>query len=241
MLSPHLHFGEISPAQAWHAAADARGAGREAYLKELLWREFSTHLLQHHPDLPEKPLRPAFARLPWRQDEPGLRAWQRGRTGVPLVDAAMRQLWRIGWMHNRARMIAASFLVKHLLIDWREGEAWFWNTLVDADLANNSASWQWVAGCGVDAAPYFRVFNPVLQGRKFDPDGTYVRRWLPELARVPKTHIHAPWAAPAEVLQAAGVELGHSYPFPIVALGRGRERALKAYRSLGMGNNVDDH
>ncbi len=235
MLSPHLHFGEISPAQVWHAAseaADTRQRGLTTYLKELLWREFSIHLLWHHPELPEQPLRREFAAMPWRRDPAGLATWQQGRTGVPMVDAAMRQLWQIGWMHNRARMIVASFLVKHLLIPWQDGEAWFWDTLVDADLANNSASWQWVAGCGADAAPYFRVFNPVLQGVKFDPEGEYVRRFVPELAKLPTKHIHAPWDAPPDVLRAAEVRLGETYPEPLVGLSAGRGRALAAYRSV---------
>ncbi len=235
MLSPHLHFGEISPGQVWHAAshaAEGHGPGLETFLRELLWREFSIHLLWHSPDLPERPLRAEFARMPWRRDAASLRAWQRGRTGVPMVDAAMRQLWQIGWMHNRARMIAASFLVKHLLLPWQAGEEWFWDTLVDADLASNSASWQWVAGSGADASPYFRVFNPVLQGRKFDPDGAYVRRWVPELAGLATSHIHAPWEAPELALRAAGVHLGKTYPRPIVDLAAGRARALAAFRGL---------
>jgi deoxyribodipyrimidine photo-lyase len=235
MLSPHLHFGELSGPVAWHAANNimhGSGKGLETFQRELLWREFSIHLLWHHPDLPDAPLRPEFARMPWRSDEPGLRAWQRGLTGVPIVDAGMRQLWQIGWMHNRIRMVVASFLVKHLLIPWQDGEAWFWDTLVDADLAANSASWQWVSGSGADAAPYFRVFNPVLQGRKFDPDGAYVRRYVPELARLDDKHIHAPWEAPEDVLSAAGVTLGTTYPRPIVDLAEGRSRALAAYATI---------
>ncbi len=235
MLSPHLHWGEISPVQVWQAVgdlADRGGKGGETYLREILWREFSLNLLWHHTDLPAVPLRPGFARMAFRQDPASLKAWQRGQTGVPMVDAAMRQLWSIGWMHNRARMVVASFLVKHLLLPWQDGEAWFWDTLVDADLANNSASWQWVAGSGADAAPYFRVFNPTLQGAKFDPDGAFVRHWVPELARLGAEHIHAPWCAPEPVLAAAGVELGRTYPRPIVDLGKGRERALAAYRAI---------
>jgi deoxyribodipyrimidine photo-lyase len=235
MLSPHLHFGELSGPTAWHAAvgeAQDRGKGLETFLRELLWREFSIYLLWHHPDLPEAPLRAEFARMPWRDDAAGLRAWQRGQTGVPIVDAGMRQLWQTGWMHNRVRMVTASFLVKHLLIPWQAGEAWFWDTLVDADLAANSASWQWVSGSGADAAPYFRVFNPVLQGRKFDADGDYVRRHVPELAKLDAAHIHAPWEAPEPVLQAAGVVLGKTYPRPIVDLAEGRARALAAYAAI---------
>ncbi|GIX08434.1 deoxyribodipyrimidine photo-lyase [Elioraea sp.] len=234
-LSPHLHWGEISPRQVWHAAEAAgapRRRGTETFLKELLWREFSYHLLWHNPDMPEQPLKEAFRNFPWRNDPPALRAWQRGRTGYPIVDAGMRQLWHTGWMHNRVRMIVASFLIKHLLIPWQEGEAWFWDTLVDADLAANSASWQWVAGCGADAAPYFRIFNPVLQGRKFDPEGAYVRRWVPELAHLPAAHIHAPWEAPPVALHDAGVTLGRSYPHPIVDHAAARARALAALESI---------
>jgi deoxyribodipyrimidine photo-lyase len=235
MLSPHLHFGEVSGPTAWHAAithAENHGKGLETFLRELLWREFSIYLLWHHPDLPDAPLRAEFARMPWRDDKPGLHAWQRGLTGVPIVDAGMRQLWQTGWMHNRVRMVVASFLVKHLLIPWQDGEAWFWDTLVDADLAANSASWQWVSGSGADAAPYFRVFNPVLQGRKFDADGAYVRRYVPELAKLDIVHIHAPWEAPEPALQAAGVALGETYPRPIVDLAEGRSRALAAYGTI---------
>lgn len=233
MLSPHLHFGEISPRQLWrHAMRYPNGRGREVYIKELLWREFSANLLWHHPDLPDSPLKPAFANMPWRDDAPGLRAWQRGRTGVPIVDAGMRQLWQMGWMHNRVRMITASFLIKHLMLPWQHGEAWFWETLVDADLASNAANWQWVAGSGADAAPYFRIFNPVLQGRKFDPNGDYVRRFVPELATLDIRFIHAPWEAPAEALSHAGVALGKTYPNPIVDLAVGRARALDAYAQI---------
>jgi deoxyribodipyrimidine photo-lyase len=234
-LSPHLAFGELSPAQVWNAASEAGaagGKGRERFLTELLWREFSHYLLWFHPELPEQPLRPAFARMPWRSDPAALAAWQRGQTGVPIVDAGMRQLWQTGWMHNRVRMIAASFLVKHLLLPWQAGAAWFWDTLVDADLASNSASWQWVAGSGADAAPYFRIFNPVLQGRKFDPEGNYVRRFVPELARLDARCVHAPWEADADALNAAGITLGRDYPAPIVGLAEGRARALAAFASL---------
>jgi deoxyribodipyrimidine photo-lyase len=232
-LSPHLRFGEVSPRQAWHAArAAGGGASVETWLKEILWREFSYHLLWHRPDLPERPLRREFEAFPWRPDAALLEAWRRGRTGYPVVDAGMRQLWRIGWMHNRVRMVAASLLVKHLLQPWQEGQAWFWDTLVDADLASNGASWQWVAGCGTDAAPYFRVFNPVLQGEKFDPEGAYVRRWLPELAKLPAAFIHKPWQAPEGLLAAAGVRLGRDYPRPVVGPAEGRERALAAFAAL---------
>ncbi len=233
MLSPHLHFGEISPVQLWHLThRQPNTPGRQSFVRELLWREFCANLLWHNPELPNSPLRPAFAAMPWRHDKAGLAAWQQGRTGVPIVDAGMRQLWQIGWMHNRVRMIVASFLVKHLLIQWQDGEAWFWDTLVDADLANNSANWQWVAGCGADAAPYFRIFNPVLQSRKFDPPGDYVRRYVPELAGLEARHIHDPWEAPAEVLDKAGIVLGKTYPEPVVSLAGGRARALDAYANI---------
>jgi len=231
-LSPHLRFGEISPRQAWHAARAAGLTGDAGFLKELLWREFSYHTLWHRPEMPEQPLRAEYARFPWEASKPALRAWQRGRTGYPLVDAGMRQLWRMGWMHNRVRMVAASFLVKHLLQPWQEGEAWFWDTLVDGDLASNAASWQWVAGSGADAAPYFRVFNPVLQGEKFDAEGGYVRRWVPELAKLPAKYIHRPWEAPAEVLAQAGVTLGRDYPRPVIGHAEGRARALAAHAAL---------
>ncbi|MDE2516298.1 MAG: deoxyribodipyrimidine photo-lyase [Rhodospirillales bacterium] len=234
-LSPHLHFGEISAATLWHAAgaaADEAGQGLLTFRREVLWREFSHYLLYHHQSLPEAPLIARFSAMPWRQDAAGLAAWQRGRTGVPIVDAGMRELWTTGWMHNRVRMIVASFLVKHLLLPWQEGEGWFWDTLLDADLAANAASWQWVAGSGADAAPYFRVFNPVLQGRKFDADGAYVRRFVPELAGLPDAYLHAPWEAPAAILASAGVRLGVTYPAPIVDLAEGRARALAAFAAI---------
>jgi deoxyribodipyrimidine photo-lyase len=196
------------------------------------WREFSYHLLFHFPALPEAPLRAEFARFPWAEDAAGLAAWERGRTGYPIVDAGMRELWGTGWMHNRVRMIVASFLVKDLLLDWRRGEKWFWDTLVDADLASNSASWQWVAGCGADAAPYFRVFNPSLQGAKFDPDGAYVRRWVPEIGKLPNPLLHSPWEAQPIELAAAGIELGRTYPAPIVDHGAARQRALAAFQRI---------
>ncbi len=223
-LSPHLHWGEVSPRQVWHAARAAGAEGEDVFLKEILWREFSHHLLWHRPEMPETALDPRFRRFPWEPDDRLLRAWKAGRTGYPIVDAGMRQLWRTGWMHNRVRMVAASLLVKHLLQPWQAGAACFWDRLVDADLAANSASWQWVAGCGADAAPYFRVFNPTLQGERFDPRGDYVRRWVPELARVPDRFVHKPWAAPG------GPPTG--YPPPIVAPERGRERALAAFAAL---------
>ncbi len=237
-LSPHLAFGEISPTACWRAAAAAaKGKGGldqsvETFMKELAWREFSYSLLVHFPKLPEAPLKAEFAAMPWLDDAAQLNAWQRGKTGYPIVDAGMRELWATGYMHNRARMITASFLIKHLLVPWTRGEAWFWDTLVDADLANNSASWQWVAGCGADAAPYFRIFNPILQGEKFDPRGDYVRKWVTELAKLPATRIHAPWTAKADELAQAGVVLGTSYPFPIVDHNHARVRALQAYEKI---------
>jgi deoxyribodipyrimidine photo-lyase len=235
-LSPHLHFGEISVRQVWHAIhqrsrrkwGSSADDGTGAFTAELGWREFAHHLLFHFPHTAEQPLRPAFANFPWRKDDAQLRAWQRGRTGYPIVDAGLRQLWHTGWMHNRVRMIAASFLVKDLLISWQEGAAWFWDTLVDADLANNTLGWQWSAGCGADAAPYFRIFNPVSQGEKFDPDGTYVRRWIPELERLPNRWIHQPWKAPDRDLTNARVYLGSTNPQPIVDHLEARSRALNA-------------
>lgn len=236
-LSPHLHFGEIGPRQIWHAvrlqaATQGSETGAEAYLRELGWREFSHHLLHHFPELPQRSFRPEFEDFPWAPDATLLAAWQRGRTGYPLVDAGMRELWRTGWMHNRVRMVAASFLVKHLLQPWKAGAAWFLDTLVDADLANNSASWQWVTGSGADAAPYFRIFNPVLQGERFDPEGNYVRHFVPELAALPPSHIHKPWTAPPAMLAECGIRLGHHYPAPVVPLAAGRDRALAAYRAI---------
>ncbi len=225
-LSPHLHFGEISVREVWKEAEErARSAGaREGgmtYLKEILWREFSYHLLNEHPDMPHAPLQKQYAKFTWADDPKNLRAWQKGTTGYPIVDAGMRELWATGYMHNRVRMITASFLIKDLLINWTEGERWFWDTLLDADIGNNAASWQWVAGCGADAASYFRIFNPVLQGKKFDPDGTYVKKWIPELKDVPKKYIHEPWES------SEGLPSG--YPERIVIHAEARERALKAY------------
>ena len=234
-LSPHLRWGEISPRQVWHAVAEAAEGDRasaEPFLREIAWREFSRYLLIHRPEMPERALRPGFDRFPFAPDPAALRAWETGRTGYPIVDAGMRQLWQVGWMHNRVRLIAASLLVKHLLQPWQDGARWFWDTLVDADLANNSASWQWIAGAGTDAAPYFRVFNPVAQARKFDAAGVYVRRWLPELARLPDSHVHCPWEAPPAVLRDAGVRLGGNYPHRLVEHAAGRARALAALRGL---------
>jgi deoxyribodipyrimidine photo-lyase len=235
-LSAHLHWGELSPRQVWHGArALPPGDGLDTFLGEILWREFAAYLLWHHRSMPDRPLRPAFAHLPFRQSKAELVAWQRGQTGFPIVDAGMRQLWQTGWMHNRVRMIAASFLVKHLLIDWREGERWFWDTLVDADLASNAASWQWVAGSGIDSQPFFRVFNPMSQGETWDPHGEYVRRWVPELAGLPDRFLHAPWTAPDHVLREAGVQLGRTYPHPLVDLAATRQRALDTYRATVRG------
>lgn len=245
MLSPHLHWGEISPRRVWHtvdralAASSASGvpqasvASNAAKFKaEIVWREFAYHVLANFPATSDAPLRPEFSKFPWSDDAPLRRAWERGRTGYPLVDAGMRELWATGWMHNRVRMSVSSFLVKHLLQHWMHGARWFWDTLLDADLASNSLGWQWSAGCGADAAPYFRIFNPVLQGEKFDPDGTYVRRWVPELAKVPAKWIHRVWEAPADVLASAGVTLGATYPRPIVDHAEARARALKALTSV---------
>ncbi len=228
-LSPHLRFGEIGARTVWHAIDHLRNG---AFLRQLGWREFSYHLLFSQPQAVEHPLRTEFERFPWRRDPQAFSAWTRGETGYPFVDAGMRELWRTGWMHNRARMVAASFLVKHLLIPWQEGAAWFWDTLVDADLANNTMGWQWVAGCGADSAPYFRIFNPVLQGEKFDPAGDYVRQWLPDLAQLPDAWIHRPWRAPRSILADAGVDLGKTYPYPIVEHDEARRRALAALREL---------
>jgi deoxyribodipyrimidine photo-lyase len=236
-LSPHLCFGEIGPRQIL-AALNAipgleKGPGSDAFARELVWREFAYHLLYHFPHTTDEPLDVRFDAFPWcggyREE---LTAWQQGRTGIPLVDAGMRELWRTGWMHNRVRMVVASLLTKNLLVPWREGARWFWDTLVDADLANNTLGWQWVAGCGADAAPYFRIFNPVLQGERFDPGGVYVRRWVPELAALPSGYLHQPWAAPTSMLQAAGIRLGASYPVPIVDLAGSRQRALAAFAQV---------
>ncbi len=237
-LSPHLHFGEISPQQIRQAllTAAARGNVPEAdldhFLSELGWREFSYYQLYHVPHLPERPLRVEFERFPWVYDEQRLKLWQRGMTGYPLVDAGMRELWQTGFMHNRVRMVVGSFLVKNLLLPWQQGENWFRDCLVDADLASNSASWQWVAGCGADAAPYFRIFNPVTQGQKFDPQGDYTRRYVPEIAALPDKYLHAPWEAPGELLEQANIVLGRDYPLPIVDLKVSRQRALAAYQQM---------
>jgi len=239
-LSPHLHFGEIGPHRVWRAvrrrmeetgSPETTEAGW-SYLRQLGWREFAHYLLHHFPHTPGAPLRPEFSAFPWQDDDAALKAWKRGRTGYPLVDAGMRELWATGWMHNRVRMVVASFLAKDLLIDWRCGARHFWDTLVDADLANNTLGWQWTAGCGADAAPYFRIFNPARQGERFDPSGDYVRRWVPELSRLPAEWIHRPWEAPDGVLREAGVVLGEVYPHRIVDHGFARERALAALATV---------
>lgn len=236
-LSPYLHFGQISPFQAWHKAkmaGIANGWEREldCFHSELGWREFAYSLLYFNPAMPEEPLQKKFARFPWQENKAHLKAWQSGQTGYPIVDAAMRELWETGYMHNRPRMIVGSFLVKNLLLPWQAGEKWFWDCLVDADLASNSMGWQWIAGCGADAAPYFRIFNPVTQGEKFDPEGKYVRRFVPELAKLPDEYIHRPWDAPPLVLAEAGVKLGSTYPCPLVDHRQARDKALEALKSL---------
>ena len=236
-LSPHLHFGEISPNEAWYgaqAAMVAQGCEKdgEHFMSELGWREFSNSLLFHFPNLPIKNLQSKFDAFPWQNDDKALRAWQTGNTGYPIVDAGMRELWQTGYMHNRVRMIVGSFLVKNLLLHWHHGEEWFWDTLLDADLANNSASWQWIAGCGADAAPYFRIFNPITQGQKFDPDGAYTRKYVPELSALPDKFLYCPWEAPSEVLRQAKITLGETYPMPIVDLKKSRERALESFKQV---------
>ncbi len=238
-LSPYLHFGEIGPREVWHATrkfAQQNGQHttwrRSHFLFELGWREFAHHLLFYFPDTPAHPLRTNYARFPWKSDSGTLKAWQRGVTGYPIVDAGMRELWHTGWMHNRVRMITGSFLVKDLLLPWQQGAQWFWDTLVDADLASNTLGWQWVAGCGADAAPYFRIFNPTTQALKFDPQGVYVRRWVPEIAQLPDSFIHQPWTATPEVLKSAGITLGKTYPFPIVQHDIARLEALAALATL---------
>ncbi len=237
-LSPYLHFGEISPRRIWnmilaheryirHPACSSPG---EAFLRQLGWREFAHAVLYHFPTIAHTPFREEFQTVKWQKNGAAVKRWQEGKTGIPIVDAGMRQLWETGWIHNRVRLIVASFLVKHLLHSWEEGMAWFWDTLVDADLANNSFNWQWVAGCGVDGAPFFRIFNPVIQSKRFDPDGTYIRKHVPELKALPPEWIHAPWEAPGDVLAEAGISLGREYPKPIIDLEEGRKRALAAFR-----------
>ena len=232
-ISPYLHFGEISPNHLWYGAR-LKGNNTQAdlFCKQLGWREFSYSQLYYNPDLPKENLQTKFDNFPWENNVSGFEVWTKGITGIPLVDAGMRELWNTGYMHNRVRMIVGSFLVKNLLIHWRKGERWFWDTLVDADLANNAAGWQWVAGCGADAAPYFRIFNPVSQAKKFDPEGRYIRKYLPELSKMPDRFLFSPWEAPEDVLANAGVELGVNYPLPVVDLKFSRERALKSYKLI---------
>ncbi|MEH6636794.1 MAG: deoxyribodipyrimidine photo-lyase [Halioglobus sp.] len=237
-LSPHLHYGEISPRVLWHAARQAAAESPaldgqvEKFLSELGWREFSHHLLYHFPAIPEQAFKSQFRNFPWLAGADRLRAWQRGQTGYPMVDAGMRELWHTGYMHNRVRMIVASFLTKHLLVHWREGAKWFWDTLLDADLANNSSGWQWVAGSGADASPYFRIFNPMTQGKKFDAEGAYIRQWVPELDALPDRYLNCPWEAPEDILRTAGVVIGEHYPSPVVDHKAAREAALAAYASI---------
>lgn len=236
-LSAYLHFGEISANEAWYSikkqmVIEQCESDGGHFLSELGWREFSNTLLYHFPNIPKKNLQKKFDTFSWQKSPKLLRAWQRGQTGYPIVDAGMRELWQTGYMHNRVRMIVGSFLVKNLRLHWHLGEAWFWDTLVDADLANNAASWQWIAGCGADAAPYFRVFNPVTQGQKFDQAGEYVRRFVPELSQIPDKYIHNPWEAPASILESIGLKLGEHYPFPIVELKASREAALLEYKRI---------
>ena len=233
-LSPHLHFGEISPNEVWYQAKTKESVSGiqkslDHFLSELGWREFSYYLLYHFPSLPKQNFQPKFNKFPWIKNESFLESWQKGETGYPIVDAGMRELWQTGYMHNRLRMVVGSFLVKNLLIDWREGEDWFWDCLVDADLASNSAGWQWVAGSGADAAPYFRIFNPVTQGLKFDPEGEYTKKYVPELKLLPNKFLFNPWEAPKEILEKAEIELGKDYPEPIVDLKYSRELALEAF------------
>jgi deoxyribodipyrimidine photo-lyase len=235
-MSPHIHFGEVSVRRIWHTIAQdpewSRVKGKEHYLREIGWREFAQHLINHFPRTIDEPLREKFKDFPWVKNPEQFDKWKRGETGYPVVDAAMRNLWAEGWMPNRARMIVASFLCKDLRISWEEGMAWFWDTLVDADLGSNTLGWQWTAGCGADAAPYFRVFNPVSQGTKFDPDGEYVRAWCPELGKLAKSVVHEPWTAKPMELAAAGVTLGEDYPEPMVDHKVAREEALEAFEKI---------
>ena len=233
-MAPYLHHGELSPREVWYAINQHEMhdthpgviANAEVYQRQLGWREFAYHLMYHYPHTPEKALRAEYDDFPWSDDYSLLQRWQQGTTGYPIVDAGMRELIITGWMHNRVRMIVASFLVKDLLLPWQEGAQWFWDTLVDADMANNTMGWQWAGGCGADAAPYFRIFNPVLQGEKFDPLGTYVRRYIPELVKLPNEYIHQPWSATDAVLKSAGVKLDDTYPRPVIDHAFARERAL---------------
>lgn len=229
-LSPYLTFGEISPRQIWYESLTKDGG--QAFRRQLGWRDFSYHLLFHNPKLSQTNFNSTFDNFSWSENPEGLERWKRGLTGYPIVDAGMRELWQTGYMHNRVRMIVASFLTKHLLIDWRVGEQWFWDTLLDADPANNAASWQWVAGSGADASPYYRIFNPIIQGKKFDSDGIYVRKYIPELKDLDNKFIHTPWEAQASELETASITLGENYPNPIVEHSLARNRALGAYKRM---------
>lgn len=236
-LSPHLHFGELSPNQIWHSVysrkkSSSLNKSEDCFLSEIGWREFSYYLLYHFPNIPSRNFQEKFNAFPWRKNSRVVELWQKGETGYPIVDAGMRELWQTGYMHNRVRMIVASFLVKNLLQHWHLGRDWFWECLLDADLANNSASWQWVAGSGADAAPYFRIFNPVTQAEKFDSEGAYIRKFVPELSKMPNKYLFKPWETPSDVLDQAGVVLGETYPMPIVDLKDSREEALAAYKEL---------
>lgn len=235
-LSPHLAFGEISPRHIWHdvmtASVMQNSANMDRYLSEIGWREFSYYQLYHFPHILKSSFNTKFDHFPWLKDPQGLRAWQRGLTGFPIVDAGMRELWHTGYMHNRVRMIVASFLCKDLLVHWQEGAQWFWDTLVDADIASNTASWQWTAGCGADAAPFFRIFNPMTQGEKFDGKGLYTRKWVPELTTLPDKFLQKPWEAPADVIKTSGIKLGEDYPFPIVDHKVARLDALDRFKAL---------
>lgn len=224
-LSAHIHFGEMSVRSLYLQTHE-----QPEFVRQLVWREFAHYLLHHFPETAQRPFHKEFIRFPWRRNANELKSWQNGHTGIPLVDAAMRQLLQTGWMPNRARMIAASFLTKHLLHHWLEGQDWFWDNLFDADLANNSFGWQWVAGCGVDAQPFFRILNPVLQGKRFDADGQYVKTYVPELANLPARWIHCPWDAPPSLLHSCGITLGKTYPYPLISLEEGRKRGLATFR-----------
>ncbi|MBX2849442.1 MAG: DNA photolyase family protein [Acidiferrobacterales bacterium] len=237
-LSPHLAFGEISPRQIWFdvqeriAANQIDATNANKFLAEIGWREFSRYLLIHFPHIVDQPFNTKFQEFPWQNNPKLLKNWQKGQTGYPIVDAGMRELWHTGYMHNRVRMVCASFLTKHCLTHWREGMAWFWDTLVDADIGSNTASWQWVAGCGADAAPYFRIFNPIIQGEKFDKQGTYIKKWVPELAELPSKYINQPWTADPMTLQQANISLGETYPLPIVDHALARATALESYQAI---------
>lgn len=238
MLSPHLSFGEISPRMLWKSISEREQSEKDfgKFLSELGWKEFARHIMYHFPDTPIEPLHQEFRRFPWQSNQAHLKAWQSGRTGYPIVDAGMRQLLSIGWLHNRVRMVVASFLIKDLILPWQEGSRWFWEKLVDADLANNTMGWQWAAGSGASANPFFRIFNPTKQGERFDPDGSYVRKWVPELSGLPNEWVHKPWLAPKDVLKDAQIRLGLDYPEPIVDHAVSRHEALSLYRSVKSGS-----